>query len=368
MYPLHFFEVEAVVAALRSFSDKRIFMWKSELLSVVRSLLPPGTVWPNEHGDAVLEGGKTVLMLVARVSDPHLAVKLIDFVCPHTANFWARDHQRRHAIMDVCHLGGHPSVLLRLIKWAKKTSVRVIVPMSRQDIDGLDAVELAIRGGHGQLASCLLEQHGPNSHDDLLCKHYPLKVLGLAIETGNEQCAMAILTNKRVVHHLQPGSAVRLNLNMRWEQRRDSVKRLFNIYTCVGTAIRCGLCSIIQAIYKLNPSETRQAVWYALYMARGRQAEVSFEIREMANRYRLDKLWPQIRVILMLRDWERRRKKRIHVWERMARFCRGHQDWGAVASHPWAAALPDEMLLHVLSFLVPSKVSEANRVTMLVEY
>ncbi|KAG3162229.1 hypothetical protein PI124_g14304 [Phytophthora idaei] len=343
-------------------------MRKRELLSTIRSLLPAGTSWPNDQGDIQLQDGKTVLMLVATTPDSRLALKLIDFVCPHTANFWARDHQGRHVIMDASHNGVHPSVLLRLVKWARKTSVRVIVPMSRQDIDGLDAVDLAIQGGYGELASCLLEQHGPNSHDDLLCKHNPVKVLELAIESGNEQCVMTILSNKRVVHHLQPGLAVRLNLNMRWEQRRDPVKRLFNIYTCVETAIRCGMSRIVQAIYRLNPSETQRAVWYALYKSRGGPVEGSPVIKKMANMYRLNKLWPQIRVIIMLRDWERQAKRKSKVWERMLlHVCRGHQDWDKLASHPWTT-LPDEMLLHVLSFLVPSKASEADKSAWLVEY
>jgi hypothetical protein len=133
--------------------------------------------------------------------------------------------------MDACRHGVDPSVLLLLLKWARRRSVKVIVPMSRRDVNGLDAVALAIRGGHGVLASCLLEQHDPNSHDDLQCTHSPLRVLELAIESRNKQCAVEVLANKRVVAHLQPGSAKRLNLYMRWEQRRAAVKRLFNIFT-----------------------------------------------------------------------------------------------------------------------------------------
>ncbi|GMF10741.1 unnamed protein product [Phytophthora lilii] len=282
-------------------------MRKTELLATVRSLLPPGTVWPSEHEDIRLDEGKTVLMQVAQVPDPHLAVKLIDFVCHHTSNFWARDADRRHVIMDVCHHGVHPSVLLRSVKWARKTSLKVIVQMSRQDRQGLDAVELAIQSGHGDLASCLLEQHGPSSHDDLMCKHYPLKVLELAIETGNEQCAREVLANKRVVHHLQPGAVMRLNLNTRWEQRRDPVKRLYNVITCVGTAVRCGMPGIVQAMYKLNRVETRQAAWYAVYKLRSHyattQLEVSPPIQRMATSYQLYTLWPQLRAFIFLRSW-----------------------------------------------------------------
>ncbi|KAL3659149.1 hypothetical protein V7S43_015728 [Phytophthora oleae] len=306
-------------------------MRKAELLSIVRGLLPSETLWPS-HG-VRLEDGQTVLMLVAKVPDPHVAVKLIDFVCPLTENFWARDDHRRHVIMDACLCGVHVSVLLGLVKWARKTSVRVIVPMFRQDIDGLDAVELAIQGGHGELGCLLLEQHGPSSHDDLLCKHYPLKVLELAIESGNEQCAKTILSNKRVLHHLQPGATVRLNLNMRWEQRRDPVKRLFNIFTCVRAAIRCGMASIVQMVYRTDVAETRHAVWYALYTSSGRQ-EVSPVIQRMATMHRLDKLWPQIRMIVMLRDWDVLAKKKLTAWGRIARLCRGHHDWDAPAKLP----------------------------------
>ncbi|KAL4166356.1 hypothetical protein KRP22_013618 [Phytophthora ramorum] len=347
-------------------------MRKAELLSTVRSLLPPDTTWPSERDDVRLEGGTTVLMLVARVPEPPLAVKLVDFVCTHTANFWARDAWRRHTIMDACYHGVHASVLLRLLKWARKRTVRVLGPMSRQDIDGLDAVELAIRGGHGALASCLLEQHEPSSHDDLLCKHYPLKVLELAIESGYERCALNILANKRVVHHLQPGAAVRLNLSMHWEQRRDPVKRLFNVFTCVGAAVRCGKPSIVQAIYKLNPTETRQAVWYALYKMRAQSpaglTEIPSEVKRMARSYLLDKLWPQIRVIVVLRHWQLLAKNKPTLWERIRRLsCRGHCDWNAIAAHPWAT-LPNEMLTRVLSFLLPSETAEAKKIAFLVEY
>ncbi|KAE8880342.1 hypothetical protein PF005_g21640 [Phytophthora fragariae] len=56
-------------------------MRKRRLLSAVRMLLPPGTRWPENHCDLRLKGGKTVLMLVVtKVVDPQLAVKLIDFV------------------------------------------------------------------------------------------------------------------------------------------------------------------------------------------------------------------------------------------------------------------------------------------------
>ncbi|KAG1696837.1 hypothetical protein DVH05_017747 [Phytophthora capsici] len=338
-------------------------MRKTELLSIARSLLPPNTPWPGH--DVRLEGGQTVLMLVAKVSDPHVAVKLIDFVCPMTENFWARDDHRRHVIMDACHYGVHVSVLLRLIKWARKTSVRVIVPMSRQDVDGLDAVELAIQGGHGELVCLLLEQHGPGSHDDLLCKHYPIKVLELAIEAGNEQCVKTILSNKRVLHHLQPGATVRLNLNMRWEQRRDPVKRLFNIFTCVGAAIRCEMPNIVQLIYQVNTVETRHAVWYELYRASGRQ-EIPPVIKKMAVMHRLGKLWPQIRVIVMLRNWDVEKKK-LTAWARIARLCRSHHDWDALTKLPWKR-LPEELLAHVLGLLVPSKATEAANTALLIDY
>ncbi|KAE9034719.1 hypothetical protein PR003_g11869 [Phytophthora rubi] len=347
-------------------------MRKTELVSIVRSLLPPGTSWPSEYGGPRFEGGKTVLMLVARESDPQLAVKLIDLVCHHyTADFWARDSYRRHVIMDACHRGVDPLVLQRLIKWARKTSFRVIVPMSRQDVNGLDAVELAINGGHGLLASCLLEQHGPSSHDGLVCKHYPLRVLEFAIESGNEQCARDVLANKRVVHHLQPGAAVRLNLIARWEQRRDPVKRLYNVFTCVGAAVRCGMPDMVRAIYELNPVETRRAAWYAVHKLESHgHIEVAPEIRLLASAYMLDMLWPQIREIIAVRHWELlvEGQPKLSLWTRIRRLWRhGHHDWEAIASHPWTT-LPSEVMTRIMSFLLPSETSEMRKTAFLVEY
>lgn len=179
-----------------------------------------------------------MLMVVAtKETDPRLAVKLVDFVCPLTADFWARNSCGRHVIMAACNEGAHPSVLLRLIKWARRCSLNVALPMSIQDLQGLDAVQLAIQRGHGALASCLLEKRDPATHDHLLCLHYPLKVLELAIESMNEQCAREVLDNKRVVSHLKPGKAERLNLITRWTQRQTPNKRLYNIFTCVSAAV-----------------------------------------------------------------------------------------------------------------------------------
>lgn len=197
-------------------------MRKRELLSTVRGLLPTGTSWPSDQEETQLQDGKTVLMLVTRVPDFRVALKLIDFVYPLTANFWARDSHGRHVIMDACLHGVHPLVLQRLMKWARKCTLNVIVPMSRLDVDGLDAMELAIKEGHGELASCLLGTRDVTSYYDSFCNHYPLEVLELAIHSHNEQCVRAVLTNKRVLRGLQPGAAASLNLTMRWMQpRRD---------------------------------------------------------------------------------------------------------------------------------------------------
>ncbi|GMF10748.1 unnamed protein product [Phytophthora lilii] len=243
--------------------------------------------------------------------------------------------------------------------------------MARLDVRGQDAVELAIQGGHSELASCLLEQRDPTWHHVSLCNHYPLEVLELAIESGNEQCAKEVLTNKRVVRHLQPGMAARLNLTMRWMQRQISKKRLFNIFTCAGAAVRCNMPGIVEAIDQLNPSETRQAVWYAVCKAQtsGTPAEVDSELVQMANSYLLDKLWPQLSVIVMLRHWEllaamERSRTR---WERL---WQSHRDWEAIASNPWTS-LPSETMSKILSFLVPSKSSEMKEMEemrFLVEY
>ncbi|GMF39000.1 unnamed protein product [Phytophthora fragariaefolia] len=350
-------------------------MRRAELVSIVRNLLPPDTTWPDEQGDSRLEGGRTVLMLVARVPDPQLAVRLIDLVCHYyTADFWARDSRRRHVIMDACYHGVDPMVLQRLIKWARRTSFRVVLPMSRQDRNGLDAVGLAIQGGHGRLASCLLEQHGPSSHDNLLCTHYPLEVLELAIESRVEQCARDVLANKRVVQHLQPGAAVRLNLIARWEQRRAHVKRLYNIFTCVGAAIRYGMLGIVQAIYELNPVETRQAAWYAVHKLEPQTLSGRFEVppavRRLANEYMLRMLWPQVREIIVMRHWEllTEKQRKLSLWARIRRLWRhSHHDWDAITSHPWTK-LPSEMMLQILSFLLPSEASEITKTALLVEY
>ncbi|KAG2522232.1 hypothetical protein BBO99_00006906 [Phytophthora kernoviae] len=234
-------------------------MRKATLAKIIHNWLPLDTNWPDDP-NVRFEGGRTVLMVVSTVPPPQLAVKLIDFVChQHTIDFWARDTHRRHVIMDACHSGVHPSVLRRLVKWARKTRLKVIVPMSRRDSGGRDAMQLAIQGGHGVLASCLLGGTDPIAYVDILCKHWPLEVLELAIESGNEQCVRDLLVNKRVVHDLQPGVAARLNSNMRWEQRHIPAKRLFNVFTCVGAAVRCDLPQMVSAIYKINPKETRQA-------------------------------------------------------------------------------------------------------------
>lgn len=316
-----------------------------------------------------------MLMVVAtKETDPRLAVKLVDFVCPLTADFWARNSCGRHVIMAACNEGAHPSVLLRLIKWARRCSLNVALPMSIQDLQGLDAVQLAIQRGHGALASCLLEKRDPATHDHLLCLHYPLKVLELAIESMNEQCAREVLDNKRVVSHLKPGKAERLNLITRWTQRQTPNKRLYNIFTCVSAAVRCKMASIVDGIFNINPDDTRQAVWYADHRLRLQvsiaQAQVAPEMQRMASSYLLHKAWPQISVIVLLRHHEllARHECNCSLWKRIRRWrlCK-HRDWDAIASHPWTT-IPSEVLYNILSFLLPSEVAEARSMAVVVEY
>ncbi|GMF10749.1 unnamed protein product [Phytophthora lilii] len=347
-------------------------MRKAQLVDVVRSLLPRDIPWPDSQCDSRLKDGKTVLMLVTKVEDYRLALKLIDFVCPLTMYFWARDSRGRHVIMDACDHGVHPAVLRRLIKWARKYSLKVVAPMSSQDKLGLDAVELAIRGGHGELVSCLLEQRNPASYDHLLCVHSPLKVLELAIESGNESCVETILTNKRVVNDLQPGRVERLNLIARWTQRQTPTKRLYNLFTCVGAAVRCSMVRVVETIYRLNPEETHKAVWYAVNKLTSQPCPssprgVSVEFRQMANSYLPDKLWPELSVIVLVRHWEvlsrnESRRSRIRcLWRR------GRRDWEAIAAHPWTT-LPTEIMRMILNFLIPSKTSEMKKMMFLAEF
>ncbi|KAG1696838.1 hypothetical protein DVH05_017748 [Phytophthora capsici] len=345
-------------------------MHKTQLLTAVRSLLPPDTVWPNQN-DIRLKDDKTLLMLVVRASDPQLAVQLIDFVCPYTANFWTRDAFGRHVIMDACSFGVHPSVLQRLIKWAKRRySLKMIVPMSKQDVQGLDAVELAIQGGHGALASYLLGERDPASRDYLLCVHYPLKVLELAIETGNEACARAVIANKRVVNHLQPGRTERLNLIARWTQRQTPVRRLFNVFTCVRAALHYNMPDIVRVIYDLNPEETRQAIWYAMYTSRNDSLMVSPATKHIADSYLLDTIWSQLSVVLLLRSWKvlAQHERTCSLWERIRRHRQyRHRDWAAIAANPWTT-LPSDVFSIIVSFLLPSEAKEAGKTAFLVEY
>ncbi|ETL80553.1 hypothetical protein L917_18954 [Phytophthora nicotianae] len=348
-------------------------MRKREVLETVRGLLPPETHWPSDQGDVQLQDGTTVLMLVARMPDFRLALKLIDCVYHFTVNFWARDSHGRHVIMDACYYGVHPSVLQRLMKWARKCTLNVIVPMSRLDVDGLDAMELAIREGHGELASCLLGTRDAASYYDSFCNHYPLEVLELAIQSRNEHCVRAILTNKRVLRGLQPGATTSINVTMRWMQRQNSNKRLFNIFTCVGAAVRCNMPQIVQLLQTINPEETRQAVWYAVStLPPESAAELSPELQQMANSYLFDKIWPQIGVIILLRSWEqlaRTGNEHAHsLWQRTRHLWRHeNHDWETIASHPWTT-LPNDLFAQILSFLLPSKTSEMRKVASLVRF
>ncbi|KAE9034720.1 hypothetical protein PR001_g7673 [Phytophthora rubi] len=311
------------------------------------------------------------MLVVTKVVDPQLAVKLIDFVCSLAADFWARDSCGRHVIMNACYEGVHPSVLLRLVKWARRCSPNVALPMSQQDADGLDAVELAIHSGHGELASCLLEQQDPATHSRLLCVHYPLVVLELAIESMDEQCARDVLANKRVMNHLRPGKAERLNLIARWTQRQTPSKRLYNIFTCVGAAVRCEMPSIVQSIFKINPDETRRAVWYAVYKLQVRASVTpAHEVQRMARSYLLNKLWSQISAIVLLRHHEllARHEHTCSLYERIRRWrLYERRDWDAIASHPWTT-VPSDVFSRILSFLLPSESEEARSTASMVEF
>jgi len=64
---------------------------------------------------------------------------------------------------------------------------------------------------------------------------------------------------------------------------------------------------IVQHIYKLNPTETCQAAWYAQHklklQALRSQAllHVPPVVVRMARRYLLDKAWPEIGGVILLR-------------------------------------------------------------------
>ncbi|KAL4145954.1 hypothetical protein PRNP1_011827 [Phytophthora ramorum] len=346
-------------------------MRRSQLVSIVRGLLPPDSTWPDNHS-APLKEDKTVLMLVAAVPDPRLAVKLIDFACPHTVNFWARDARGRHVVMDACARGVHLSVLQRLVKWARKERYDLVAQVSKRDSDGFDAVELAVQRGHGALAAWLLNQRVPSTYYASLCPHYPLEVLELTIESGHEECVRSMLANERVVADLQPELTDGLNRRVRWLQRRATKKRLFNIYTCVGAAVRRGMAEVVTAIYKVNPQETHQAVWYAVAKLQSKSPDVVAElpplIRRMARSYLLDKSWAQLHMIVLLRQWKLLNGRTRSSWKQMKRLWRRERrDWDAILSHP-LSTLPSEMITLVLGFLLPSERAEMKETRFLAEY
>lgn len=251
-------------------------------------------------GNARFNGGRTALMLAATHPDEQAAVKMVDVALKHGAELHASDDCKRDVLMHACLRGAHASVIQRIMQRNEERGGWQLAWWHR-DREGLDAVALASRGGHGKLAAHLLD-HAL----DLVARpleNYPLKVLEIALQAGNEACALDVLKSTTMQR------AVRLKAEQ-VELTRNPWQDNCTVYSCVDAAVKHNLASALDAMLALNHVDVARATWYSLHRLEaskslleddGTAAHVLLDVRRIGRQYRSGRVWSSVRVPVLLR-------------------------------------------------------------------
>lgn len=304
--------------------------------------------------NAQLPGGVSPLMLATRHSDADKAVRLVNLLLKHGAELQTRDERGRHALMYACEHGASVRVVDCLLSWSRRLGPWALQWADR-DCEGRDALVLAARNGHGQLASELLERI-----DLVRCplENYPLAVLEAAIESKDEQAAAAVLQNSKIRREMQAGAV---------EKPRLEWQRTCNLSTCVQAAVRAGMAELVDGMLELNGAEVKRATWFAVYEAKsvGTTAEIG-KFSHIAAAYRHGRMWDQVKTVAPLRRCSllREEEAQLSVWERVRRrMVYGVRDWDAMEQHP-LATMPSDVFASIMAFAGPSEEEDAREIRL----
>jgi len=239
-------------------------------------------------------------MLAATHPDEQAAVKMVDVVIKHGAELHASDDCKRDVLMHACFRGAHASVIRRIMQRNEERGGWQLAWWHR-DRDGLDAVALASKGGHGKLAAYLLDHVL-----DLVARpleNYPLKVLEIALEAGDKACALDVLKSTTMQR------AVRVKAEQ-VELTRNPWQDNCTVYSCVDAAVKHNLPSALDAMLVLNKVDVARAAWYSLHRLETSKSlleddstavHVLPEVRRIGRQYRSDRIWNSVRVPVLLR-------------------------------------------------------------------
>lgn len=250
-------------------------------------------------GNSRFYGSKTPLMLAATHPDARAVAKMVNVVLKHGAELHASDDCKRDVLMHACYKGAHASVIERIMQRNEERGGWQLAWWHR-DREGMDAVALASKGGHGKLAAYLLDHVLDLAARPL--ENYPLKVLETALEAGNEACALDVLESATMRRAVRVKAAQVMMTRNPWQDN-------CTVYSCVDTAVKNNLSGALNAMMALNRADVARAAWYSLHTLSTKSslrgddstAEVSMEIRRIGRQYRSDRVWDSLRVPVLLR-------------------------------------------------------------------
>lgn len=332
-------------AALEAYADS-VLAGSARAMSMVSSF-----------ANAQLPAGISPVMLATRHSDSAKAVKIIDLLVTHGADLATRDDRGRQALMYACEYGADESVVDCLLGWNKRRG-KWALRWADRDCEGRDALVLAARAGHGQLAAQLLQKI---DLERFPLENYPLAVLEAAIESKKPDSAAAVLQNSKIRRELEVNGSASAQTKHAWQ-------RTCNVSTCVEAAVRAGMTQVVDEMLQLNAAAVRRATWYAIYKSTKRTESATIEIcdefRRITATYQRERVWDQVKAVAPLRRCSilREKEAQLSVWDRVKRrVMYGQRDWDSLEQHP-LATLPGDVFARIVGFVGPSKEEDARQI------
>lgn len=197
------------------------------------------------------------------------AVVLINLLIVKGAKLQTKDDRKWQALMFACANGAHPSVVRCLLDWNRKEgggrSAPAALPWSDVDSDGRTALMLACANGHGRLAAYILDKLLTVSDwDDV---HHPLRLLAVAIESGDERSAVELLRARAVERAVvqDRGGIERMAAHGEWSQVDNRLEDGASVAICVAGAVKHGMSRLVEEMHALNSERVGRATWLTVY-------------------------------------------------------------------------------------------------------
>lgn len=238
-----------------------------------------------------LAHGRTPLMLAVTLADARAALALVDAALAGDAQLQAKDADKRSALMLACFSGASLAVVRRLWAASERRGGWELAWWHR-DADGLDAVALASKAGHGLLAAQLLDQELNLERAPI--ENYPLKVLEVALLAGDERCAVDVMESRVMQSALRQKAEERCLTRNPWQEN-------CTVFSCVEAAVKNGLPRALERMEQLNAADVAKATWFALYKQGGRSSSTADQIGAVGQRYWRDRVWTSVRSVVLLR-------------------------------------------------------------------